>query len=194
MHEDIVALIKEYKNLNDFYLKYYGLLSAVRDAAKDKKYTLPESVDLLYVIRETSKLLNDLRKESDGVENVMINITCLLYLTKSDDKPIRGKLATGSPNVSMIAKIPNMKRDPEEFAALMEYFGIPRGPIEEGILKPYWPGLCEHISRCAEEGKPTPPGVSKDSQYPLYKMSIRHKRDLLEIFDDIEKGGDIKEK
>ena len=190
MHEDIILALKEYKNFNDFYLRYYRLLSVLRDRVKDKEYTLSQTLDLIYVLRETSKQLDDLRKEANGVEAIMINIACLLYLTKGGRTPIRGKLAVGSPNVKMNARIPHMKRNPEEFAALMKYFKIPIGPVEEGILKPYWPSMMEHFSKCAEEGRPLPPGVDPSSQYPEYKMRVSHKKDLLEALDDATKGGD----
>lgn len=188
--DDLLGMMKKFEEFNDFFLKYYGELSAIRDNIKKNKYPLKELIDFIYVIRTTSEMFNDLRKEASGVEVSMINVACLLYLSRGKDGPIRGDLATGTPNVTMSAKIPSLKKDPDNFIKLMEYFGIPASPIKEGILKPYWPGLCEHISKCATEGKPLPPGIQKDSQYPVYKMQIRNKVDIINAVESAQNGGD----
>jgi len=55
-------------------------------------------------------------------------------------------------------------------------------------VKPYWPGIMEHISSLAEQGKPLPAGIDAEKTYTQYKMRITPYKgldELLAVFENI---------
>jgi len=120
----LLSLLKEYGKMKEVYLSGYAQLAHVRDEAKNGKCNMGELVNLVHVSREISKLANDLRKEADGIVHILEQIACVVHLTQGQGKPIRASLATGSPSMKLSVKLPHRERNPEEFQALMGYFGI----------------------------------------------------------------------
>jgi hypothetical protein len=168
------------------YLLLYGLLSELRDEMKAGKYDLCDMVNFIYVMREIARLADDLRKEANGIGQMFENVACALYVKQnqnSPDKadPIRAALATGTPKLTLGAKLPHEKRDPEKYIALMTHFGIGPEALEKRVVKAYWPGICEQISQLAEQGKPLPPGINPDDTYPTYKVTIKIRKVLDEV-------------
>ena len=179
--EQLLQLLQEYDKMKQMYLSGYELLSILRDELRAGKYKLEEMVDFIYVVREISKLADDLRKEADGIKHIFENMTCALYVSLNWTIPIRAPLATGSPDLKLGVNVPNRKKEPERFQALMNFFGVPTDSFEARVVKPYWPGICEQISILAEEGKPLPPGINPDDTYPTYKVRVKMIANLDEL-------------
>ena len=171
-------LIQKYKEIKSLYLETYQLLSIARDDLKRSEFTTSDIVDLVYVMRETSKIINDLRKEIDGIKQQFENVGCLISISLGDLEPIRTSLATGSPKLRLAAKIPSQTKDPDNFALLMDYLGVSKDAVANKCVKPHWPGLVEWISNDASMGKPLPPGIDPNSSYPVYSITIRAKKPL----------------
>ena len=177
-------LIRKYKEIKALYLRTYHDLSVLRDDLKQSEFTTGDIVDLIYVMRELSKVVDDLRKETDGVMHQFENVGCMISIARGDLEPIRTNLATGSPNLKMAAKIPSQTKDPENFALLMDHLGVSKEAVADKCVKPHWPGLVERMTNDAAMGKPLPPGVDPNSSYPVYSMRIRAKKSLDEVDTD----------
>ena len=183
----LLDLIKEYGKIKQMYLSCYELLSTLRDELRASKYELNDMVDIIYVTREISKLVNDLRKEADGIAHVFENTTCMIYVSLNQTNPIRAPLATGTPDLKLGVKVPNRNSEPERFYKLMDFFKVPMSSFEERVIKPHWPGICEQISILAEEGKPLPPGINPEDTYPTYTVRIRPMQDIDALVNDVNK-------
>lgn len=179
--QQLLNLLKEYSKIKGVYLTCYSQLATIRDETKEGTYSMEELVNLVYISREISKLTNDLRKETDGIVHILEQVACVVHLTRSEGKPIRASLATGSPSMKLSVNIPHRERNPEDFEALMNYFGIDLNSITDRAVRPHWPAICEMVSVLAEEGKPLPPGINPDKTYPTYTLRITAKRDLDEL-------------
>ena len=184
----LLKLLQEYGKMKATYLSGYEQLAYIRDEAKSGKYSMEDLVNLVHVSREISKLANDLRKEADGIVYILEQVVCVVYLTQAEGKPIRASLATGSPSMKLSVKLPHRERNPEEFEALMNYFGIELSSLTDRAVRPHWPAICEIVSVLAEEGKPLPPGINPENTYPTYSLVIRSKRDLDELLVNFEKA------
>lgn len=188
----LLELIKEYVKMKQIYLSCYELLAILRDDLRAGKYKLEDMVNFIYVMREISRLANDLRKETDGISHMFENMACMLYTVANKTDPIRASLATGSPDVKLAVKIPNREREPEKFYALMNFFDVASDALEKKVTKPHWPGICEQVSIMAEEGKPLPPGIDPDDTYPTYRVTIRGLQDIDELIESIDSLHGIK--
>lgn len=185
--ERLLKLITEYDKMKKVYLSCYETLSIIRDELRAGKYQLTDMVNFIYVMRELSKFADDLRKEADGIMHMFENMTCAVYTTQNTLGPIRASLATGTPDLKLGVKIPNQRRDPEKFQKMMAYFGVSDSAVADRLVKPYWPGICEHVSILAEEGKPLPPGIDPENTYPTYKVRIKMIANLDEVMNQINK-------
>lgn len=184
----LLDLIREYDKMRKTYLSSYKSLSTLRDDLRAGKYRAEDMINFIYVMREISKLADDLRKEADGIGHMFENSACAVYVSLNRTDPIRASLATGSPDLKLGVKIPNQKLEPKKFAELMSFFGIPSQAISDRIVAPYWPGLCEYVSMLAEEGKKLPPGIDPEDTYPTYKVRIVAYKNLDELIRDLERA------
>ncbi len=144
---------------------------------------LEELVDTAYVLRETSKLCNDMRKMCDVLRELSEKICCVIAIKDESVGAIKTEYASGTPNVKMMASIPKKKTHPEKFAALMEHLGIPAELWEEesDVVRPHWPGFVNHLTALAAAGKPLPPGIDADKTYPVYSLDpLRKKKGIQE--------------
>lgn len=185
----LLSLIREHEKIKKIYLSCYENLSIIRDELRAGKFQVEDMINFIYVAREISKLVNDLRKEIDGVGHMFENTACAIYVSLNRTDPIRSSLATGTPDLRLAVKIPNQNRDPEEFTKLMKFLEIPDKAISDKVIKLHWPGLCEYVSVLAEEGQPLPPGINPDDTYPIYSVRIRGIKNLDELTRALDQAG-----
>jgi len=193
----LLKLIRSYEKIRNNYVETYTLVSQLRDDIKSGQFTLEEMASILQVMRKSSKFLDDLRKELDGVAVIFEQVCCIRYTQKYINapnavEPIRTTLTTATPQVSMRAKIPKLRDDPKQYFALMKYLGISEENAKTEIFRVHWPSLNARLSALAEEGKPLPPGLSPDDTYPAYAVKVRPRRNIDEIVSELNdtKGGD----
>ncbi len=181
----IKACIEQYTKTKELFVETYSVLSVVRDNVKEQKYTLKEMVNIIQAFREMSKFLVDLKREVDGLQNLTESLCCAKWVTENVNttkpKPIRTHLATGSPKVSMRAKLPKLRSEPEAYYALMEHLGVSREVVVADYVRLHWPSVCEHISELAEKGEPLPKGVKPDETYPVYSVAMLTRGDIDEV-------------
>jgi hypothetical protein len=157
----------------------HAALARLAEEAK-RLTSLPELVDLIYALRKTSELADTARKEMNRIEELTIKQACLIWTT-TDGNPIRSDYVTGSPDIKMMASLPRRKSNPEGYAALMRYLGVPdelwdTSDEESEAVRPHFPGMVDLLSRAMQEGRPLPPGISPENTYPLYKMRLVAKK------------------
>ncbi len=194
-NEKLLTFIEAYGNARDTFVEMYRELSILRDDAKANKFSEEDLVNLCIILRETSRFIDDLRKEYNGVEYLLQQICCAIYTQKHindvhEAPPIRTGLVTGSPTAKMCAKVPKLKDNPEAYYSLMDHFKIPRNVAEMDILRTHYPSLKEYLTNLATKGEPLPKGISPNDTYAVYSVLLRTRCDLDEVVSELE---DIKE-
>ena len=84
--------------------------------------------------------------------------------------------------------MPSKKKDPVAYAALMDHLGITGDVAEHDAARLHWPGMMAMVTALAEQGKPLPPGIDPNSQYPQYSVTKLKKRDIDLGIGEPEKG------
>ena len=194
----LLMFIEAYGKARSTFVEMYRELSILRDEAKANKFSEEDLVNLCITLRETSRFINDLRKEYDGVEYLLQQICCAIYTQKHindahEADPIRTGLVTGSPTMKMCAKVPKLKDNPEAYYSLMDHFKIPRDIAEMDVLRTHYPTLNTYLTELATEGKPLPEGIKPGDTYAVYSVILRTVFDLDEVIselDDIKAGCD----
>lgn len=191
-------LLNEYRLASVTHAVLYEKLIKLRDTAAS--LSQEDLVDCAYILRETAKLLDDMRKESTAIRELIERVICLKWVQQSlqdesTDTAIRGQLATGTPDVRQMASLPLPNKNPEEFEALMRSIGAVTA-AKKDLVRPYWPGLTNWITNLVKKGKPLPNGIDPNKTYALYRLfPLRRKKGLiLETVEIVEKLKDGKTK
>lgn len=126
--------------------------------------TKEEMVDLGFLCRETSKLLDESRKDCNARQEflgkkIAMEVTRDSLTNPDVDTTVRGTLARGAIDVKERGKLP-IKGSPA-YVALLDHFYVPRQTIKSEVLKPDWTAIGNLVTLCMEEGKPLPPGVTE---------------------------------
>jgi hypothetical protein len=140
-----------------------------------------ELADAAYALREIETFLEEARKkiksEKEFAEHMACAVTTQVYQTA---EAIRTEYCTAKPDVKMVVTVPSRSKDPEKYAAMMEYLEVPRvlwdSGEEHAVVKAHWPGLVAHLDKLQAQGKPLPPGIDPNKTYPNYKLIIRGKK------------------
>ena len=66
--EKLLTFVEAYGRARSMFVDMYRELSILRDEARANKFSEEDLVNLCITLRETSRFINDLRKEYDGVE------------------------------------------------------------------------------------------------------------------------------
>jgi hypothetical protein len=171
--------LQTYSELRDVFTVAYGrLVDARRKAERAEFKSVTELIDTMFVYKRVSEMLDDLRKESNKLIELLEKLTCAIYATQNSEEPIRGVLATGTPDLKMGVTLPTREGDPEGFKKLMEHFGFSDLVVQNNLAGFHWPRLIEYVTILASEGKPLPPGIDPAKQYPLYKVRLTQYCDL----------------
>jgi len=189
--KSLLKLIRRYESIKEQFVDGYEEFSILRDEVRENKFNTEELVNRIYVLRECAKYLEDLRKETEGVVNIMEQMCCALYLIQhanSPEKadPIRAPFATGTPKTMMRAKLPKLHEDPERYTQLLDHFGVSPDQAVKQVLRPHWPSMCQYLTDLAEQGMPVPAGIKPGETYPVYSVIIRVRRSLELILDELE--------
>ena len=164
-----------HRSLKNLYLKakqnhelLYTELKTLRTQV-EKCNDMKELADTVYALRECYKLTDDARKLIDNIKGLAERLACIIWIKTSEGDKIETDYCIGTPKVKQITSVP--KRGTEDYALLMDFLEIP--DTGEEVVRFHWPGLTEHLTRLAEEGKPLPPGIDPSKTYAGYSLSVR---------------------
>lgn len=163
----------------------YKTLLILRALATKPEVYLPELIDCCFVVKEISRLADDLRKELNGVIKSIAKTMCTQFLSQmeninnpEDPTPLRGQLATGSPKVRRMASIPNMRSDPENYMKLMKALGFTEDAVKMNIARIHFPTLTKLVIERDENGVALPPGLENATLYPEYSVMLRGRKGI----------------
>lgn len=176
----------------------YRLMAELRSEI-DKCNSMEELADYAYAVNGTHSFIEDLKKELWKFRELINKKTCDIWISfaskdpTSVDRSIRTDYVTATPDIGTAPNIPSAKNDPEAYKKLMDYLGIdisdwPVTESEEGVklnevVKIHWPALCALVSAKLAAGLPAPPGIDISKMSPVYKLSLRKRRDVLDPID-----------
>lgn len=115
-------------------------------------------VDATYVLKRTSELADETRKEIDRTLVLVQKLGCLAVMHTTDDK-LHGQIANGYGKSGQELIVPDKDKNPNEYLALMRAIGVTEEMAANPYIKPSWKDVAEFTSKLAEEGKPIPPGL-----------------------------------
>jgi len=173
------------------YLKLQSVKAALPAA------TLNQLCNIAYALRETTKYIEDLRKELIAIEKFAERLACMRFI-QDGEKTVRKKenikteYCTCTPAVNICAAIPKADKSPDEYNALMNWLGIDpvlrdqgeietdRGIEDTEVVRIHWPGFQCLLNRLNSQGIALPDGIEMDKTYTEYKLRIRKKKGVNE--------------
>lgn len=133
-----------------------------------------ELADAVYALRETSTLLEDLRKEADRLKGELERQCCATWVKIGRGDPVRTAYCTGSPDVKQTPKTP--RPGTPEYGEFCRHFGVDPG----GFFRPHWPSLLEAMTDAASRGLPAPPGCDPAQTWTVFKVKVTKRRPVLD--------------
>ena len=180
MHEQIKAA----KGLRDEIVAYhkevYDFIAVTHESVTKMKISMEDLTDMGYLCREMEKYFDELRKEVRSRKELIGKLLAFHVARQSLNEAagievtIKGELATGTPDVKLMPKVPESGTD--EFRECMEYLGVSSSQLDESgdCLRLSFKGMQALVTKLAEEGKPMPPGVTKS--WPVYTTTFRRRK------------------
>lgn len=175
------ALLELRAELTELHKKIFSLTVQLEADIKNPSLamTVEEHCDNSWVFEKLSELIKDLNTTINGMSEMSQQVAAMKQITAHINSescpPIKGELATGTPNVKSRVKLPTLKGDRENYLKMMQYFGVSEDTAISDIFRLHWPKMCEYISERASRGLPLPPGLDARI-YPIYSLSLRTKR------------------
>lgn len=146
----------------------------------------PDLTDIGWMLRQIHESLDESRKEVKSRLSMVEMQICAYHthrvlMGKTKEASTWGNFASAEPNVGQQPKLP--KRGTPEYVEFMSYLKIPEELIagDQPPLSLSWEGMCEFISKRAEEGNPLPPGIEKT--YPVFRATFRRRIQKEATFD-----------
>jgi len=141
-----------------------------------------ELADYAFALHKAAELADDTRKELTKSDNLAQRKACYECVVAGVHGPIKTEYTTATLDIKTCVRIPRKSAEPEAYAKLMQYLGVPEDLYnceeEKEILRPHWPGLMELVSRLCAEGKPLPPGIDPDATFPEYRLKMRQSKHI----------------
>lgn len=139
----------------------------------------PGLADLAYALRECRDFAKDVAKRCDELGKLAQRVACMRQLVENGTSDsIVTQRCVAVLGVRSVPAVPSKTKNPEQWAQLMDYLGVPRG-LHDGLDKPVvdtnWPGLVQRLSDDLAAGKPLPPGIDPTKTFPEYSLNIRGK-------------------
>ena len=140
--------------------------------------------DAAFAMREMGKLLHEVEVRINGVGDLAQRLACAIAI-RDEIEEIKTLHVVAKPDLKLNAKLPSPKNEPEEYAKLMRYLGVPEelwnvGPENRRAVDLCWPGMVEFLTAKAEHGEPLPAGVSAVDTKPLFRLMMRRRKGVLE--------------
>lgn len=139
-------------------------------------HTLEELADILVDIRDLAKFADSMRKEGEALQKLVAKIFCARFINEraAEDTNVKGTKGTVTPDIKQSASLPKMSTDPERYAEMMDYFGVPEE--QRTLFRIHWPSFNVWLTKLIKQGLPAPPFIDEEKLYPVYDVRIRKTR------------------
>ena len=142
-----------------------------------KELEVGATCDAIGVLKRSEELLKSASYEVNQAIKQLSKVACALYLRDGNTgEPVRTEWLTATPDTKSVPTLPKRDKDPEKYAAMAEFFGVPQSAW--GVFRPHWPDMKEYITQCEAESKPLPPGIDADTLKTEYVVICRWKKDV----------------
>ncbi len=143
-----------------------------------KNIRIADIVDIAFAMKKCSELADDMRKCCNAVVQHFSRLICLASGELSVTKvvPIRSEHVTATPQVKMMRGLPSKRKEPEEWANLLKYFGVSQELLDTGIVKESYNGMIDFITKQLGEGKNLPPELQNRKEYAIYSCRFRQNK------------------
>jgi len=167
----------KFREFSLFYDEFYALLIEVVDKTREGDFTNADGTDQAFLLRETSKIAEELRKECDAKLKLISQVIAMRVAKKMMQDPelestVRGELATGTVDCKEKPAIP--KVGSPEYAKLCEFFKVPAEEVPSGVIRFHYPTLVDIMQDMAARGENPPDGIIKT--YPDYTLTLRRRK------------------
>lgn len=184
--EEIIPLI------NDGIREVY---TDINDPQKPMPQKMIECANALYALKNTEKLVNEVRLHADRIINFLeqaVSNQHALDLTAEGSTQIRSihtEWCVATPRFETQIPLPKQYTNPKDekqsesnqrFAQIAEWLGIPKDVVAREIVEFRWNGLKEYFEERIMKGEPLPKNYNIHQMYYKTSVSCRKKRDLLD--------------
>lgn len=173
LHEDVAQLQALKAEVDDIWARLYafGQSAMVKARSKDDSYLQSVLVDLGFLFRELENRFDEERKDAKARKELIGKLIAFNAMqTAGDVDTIRGELATGTPDVSMIADLP--KKGTPEYNMLATALNVPTDALQ--FLRLDWKAITAYVTELMAQGKKVPAGLNKTR--PVYATTFRRKK------------------
>ena len=151
--------------------------------------SLANLTDAIYAVRESYKLIDNLRKQVDKANKQLQQTACVLYLESSpsqqaefsDTGAVIGEYASGKPKTNTSVESLKRVKSPELYDRFCrEVLGVTNESlIEAGAVEVHYRYFGEWITQQLSEGYVKPDVMDQLKTYNEFEFSVTKKRGLL---------------
>lgn len=145
--------------------------------AQQNPMDLDTLVETVHVLKQAYKHFDELRKEVKRRIEAAERVAGIVAVKLEADPTVRTPYVTATIRVGQVANVP--RHDAPEYAALMEWLGLP----PEAPVRIHWPDLVDMLTERAANGQALPPGIDPESVKPKYEVRCTKKAEILEGFE-----------
>lgn len=134
--------------------------------------------DLSYVMREALSQVDEMRKELRKAQDLAAKMFTVMWANDPEQTGPSVKtpwcIAEANPQTRASAVSPS--KDPEGYAEVMRFLGVPDDIIASQALRTDWDAFGEVLTQAQRAGKVLPEAIGKT--YTEYKVNVRRRKEL----------------
>jgi hypothetical protein len=177
------SIKEETKLMIEAYLELEGQL---QDPEIDEADTLMEVADMLYAMKETYNMHDEMRKALGRLirGKLQPQLCKEMALRLSDEgimqtRSVRTEWTVATPRYDTQVPLPKTDIDDPKYVGMCQFLDIPQDVINSEVVKFNWKGFGKILGEKLEQGLPLPEGHTLNDVYFHYSVSCRKKKDLL---------------
>lgn len=171
-----------YRELREAHGRFKRIAEQIM-ASVDANMSREELADIAYAARESASLADENRKAWQMLTEKAQRTACILWLQDMTNagEPIRTEHCTATPDVRVAVRVPSRKKDPERYARLMQWLGVPEALYtapegESPAVDLHYMGIVRTATDMLAEGKTLPPELNMGNTGQLYFLKIRGRK------------------
>lgn len=177
-HPQVTEEAERYLPFQRAYQKALGRIGELTDLVKTGTLSQEQMVDLDWLVRRQSEAHDHLRKELNKLDELLKRTVGMAWVLSSDSGPIRGQLATGTPDIGTLKILPSRSKDPTGYADALVGLGIPEDLADQQVVMFSWDDTMAYLDRTYTAlGKKIPAFFGNGEQSTSYKLKLLTKND-----------------